>query len=112
MKENKLKYGIYDVEYTDVDIKIPAVVLGNGTINVMELINENNGFFGVGFANTKKGEVGRSIFLEEDEMQFENVDCKFHIISDNPDSLDVIIGKLIDVRDKLIKFNENNDESI
>jgi len=112
LKEDKLQCGIYEVEYTDLDIKVPAVVLGDGSINVMELINEKNGFFGVGFGSTEKGEVGRQIFFQGDNVQFEDTDCQFHILSDNPKSLDVIINKLIDVRNKLTEFNKNNEKSI
>jgi len=103
----KLSYGIYQVEYTDVDIKVPAVVLGDGSINVMELMNENSGFFGVGFANIEKGEIGRDINLPS--HKFEDVGCEFHILSDNPKSLDVIIEKLISVRNKLQEFNNNQE---
>ena len=105
----KLDYGIYPVKYEDIGKEVMGVILGDGSINIMDLINEDTGFFGIGFAETEIGEIGRTIYSKDGEPspKFEDTDCQFHIISDNVKSLDVLIARLNEVRNELESFQNS-----
>ena len=98
---DKLECGVYDLSYEDTDLTVPVVVLGDGSIEISDIYHRN-GFNGIGFSIATDGrhEVGR--FIEGvNQRVFEDTDYKFMILSDNPDSLQVIINRLSAVRDRM-----------
>ncbi len=97
-----MKYGRMDIQYTD-GVVIPSIVLGNGSVGITNTLKGRDGFVGVGFYPAPGGmSVGDTFDNEAREEPITVADLDFHLLFDNPASIDVVIGRLEAAKASLI----------
>ena len=97
-----MKYGFVNLEYENGEI-IPSIVMGNGTVKVTSLLLNEDGLVGVAFTPAPHNKtVGNYDNVGYGETML-GTGVLHQMLFDNPDSIDVVIDRLIDTKNALLK---------
>lgn len=106
------EYGFIDITYTEIDHTVQAAIFGNGSIRVTSVFNDEGGFTGVSFSEMETPVSVGSYTLESDKTirdadpLFIQKQAKYQLMFDNPKSIDVVIERLLEAKEELMKMQE------
>lgn len=107
-----MKYGILNIEYEDGQV-IHSAVMGDGTVGVSDILLNDDGFVGVALWPAPDNKtIGIPIAQENNGKLVTDLNIKFQMLFDNPDSIDVVILKLQDAKRSLAINIKTFDDKI
>ena len=99
-----MKYGFEIIEYENGK-PVPSAIFGDGTIRVSTSLPNGDGFTGVVFSHAPNNKtIGAHIDHESEGKAInEAFDLEYHLLFDNPDSIDVVIVHLETAKANLLE---------
>lgn len=101
-----MKYGIQTLEYKDGE-KIPSAIMGDGSVGVVDILKNKEGFVGVAFYPAPQNTViGEFINPEAHGKPVTRLGIKVQLLFDKAESIDVVVAKLQAARESLTAESE------
>ena len=108
-RKSTIGYGFQTLEYTDLENKIPSVIMGNGSVRVTTTYNPETNVTGISLCNSpRKTEVGELCVQDgvpkdpNEPLNYVNENAQYQILFDNPKSIDVVIARLEEAKRRLL----------
>ncbi len=99
-----------DILYEDISHEVPGVVFGNGSIRVTTIYNPEENVTGISLCYAPENRPVGELFIEDGVMKDPNEDplyvqknAKYQLLFDNPNSIDVVIARLQEAKDRLLE---------
>ncbi len=117
MESNKSKhgYGFMDIKYTSINHEVSSVVFGNGSIRVTTIYNPEENTTGISLCDAPENRPVGELYIvdgvakdpEECPLYIQK-NAKFQMLFDNVNSIDVVINRLTEARERLVKQQLSN----
>ena len=97
-----MKYGLQDIKYADGET-IKSIVMGDGSTRVTSLQkNPDDGMTGIAFSAAPENKtVGKYIDKDKVGLPVTGLGVHTQLLFDNPASIDVVIGQLLEAKEYL-----------
>ena len=96
-----MEYGIQTLDYEDGE-SIASAVMGGGNIRVSDIQKNAAGFVGVAFSPAPDNKIIGNGLGPNRGLPVTGMDIKFQMLFDNPDSIDVVMARLLAAKDTLL----------